>query len=53
MVEVDALRDALRDLFAIYSYTIDKPSRGSVRFQGHFLCDPGECFDELRRRFEE
>jgi membrane-associated protease RseP (regulator of RpoE activity) len=53
MEEVDALRDALRDLFAIYSYTIDKPAPGNIRFQGHFLCDLEECFDELRRRFEE
>ncbi|MGB3713096.1 MAG: hypothetical protein WA996_01585, partial [Candidatus Promineifilaceae bacterium] len=52
MEEVDALRDALRDLFSIYSYTIDKPARGNVRFQGHFLCELEECFDELRQRFE-
>ncbi len=52
MEEVDALRDALGDLFAIYSYTIDKPAPGNVRFQGHFLCDLVECFDELRERFE-
>jgi membrane-associated protease RseP (regulator of RpoE activity) len=53
MEEVDALRDALRDLFSIYSYTIDKPAPGSVSFRGHFLCDLEECFDELRGRFEE
>ena len=51
--EADALRAALSDLFAITSYTIDKPSPGSVRFAGLFLCELVECFDELRLRFEK
>ncbi len=49
---VDALRQAIADLFAIADTTLDYPDKGLIRFRGRFLCDPGECYDELRRRFE-
>lgn len=49
---VDALRRAIADLFAISDTTLDFPEKGHIRFRGRFLCDPGQCYDELRRRFE-
>ena len=49
---VDELRRAIADLFAITDTTLDYPEKGHLRFRGRFLRDPGECYDELRRRFE-
>ena len=50
--KVEALRLELPDLFSIVDTTLDKPASGQVRFRGHFLQDPVDCFDELRLRFE-
>ena len=49
---VDALRRDMADLFAVSDTTLDYPAKDHIRFRGRFLADPGECFDELRRRFE-
>jgi len=50
--EIDALRRDVADLFAIDDTTLDYPDKGHVRFRGRFRCDPADCYDELRRRFE-
>lgn len=50
---VEALRRELADLFVVHDTTMDKPESGYVRFRGHFLQDPADCFHELRRRFEQ
>ena len=49
---VDALRGALEGLFSLTDTTLDFPEPGQVRFRGYFICDPADCYDELRRRFE-
>lgn len=49
---VEALRHDIADLFIISDTTLDYPDKGHVRFHGRFLCDPVDCYDELRRRFE-
>ncbi len=50
---VDAMRRAIADLFIIFDTTLDYPDKGYVRFRGRFLQDPADCYDELRRRFEQ
>lgn len=50
---VAALAQSIGDLFVRHDTTFDWPARGHVRFRGTFLCDPADCFDELRRRFEQ
>lgn len=50
---VEALRATLDGLFSLTDTTIDHPALGQVRFRGYFICDPAECYDELRRRFEQ
>lgn len=50
--KVEALRNVITDLFTVYDTSLDQPHPGYVRFRGHFLQDPAECFDELRLRFE-
>ncbi|MCL4804174.1 MAG: site-2 protease family protein [Anaerolineae bacterium] len=49
---VDALRQAITDLFLVYDTTLDYPDKGYLRFRGRFLQDPADCFPEMRRRFE-
>ncbi|MCA9994950.1 MAG: site-2 protease family protein [Anaerolineales bacterium] len=49
----EALRRVLGDLFVVHDTTLDRPEAGYVRFRGHFLQDPADCFHELRRRFEQ
>ncbi|HSM58769.1 MAG TPA: site-2 protease family protein [Candidatus Sulfomarinibacteraceae bacterium] len=49
---VDALRSEIVDLFTLLDTTLDWPQSGHVRFRGYFICDPADCFDELRSRFE-
>jgi membrane-associated protease RseP (regulator of RpoE activity) len=49
---VEALRGALEGLFSLTDTTLDFPEPGQVRFRGYFICDPVDCYDELRRRFE-
>jgi membrane-associated protease RseP (regulator of RpoE activity) len=51
--QADALRDRLLDLFVLNDVTVDRPQAGQIRFRGRFLCDLDQCYDELRRRFEE
>lgn len=46
------LRVEMADLFASDSYTLDRPLKGFITFQGQFLCDLTDCFDRLRSRFE-
>ncbi len=50
---VDALRGELEGLFSLTDTTIDFPEPGQVRFRGYFICDPADCYDELRQRFEQ
>lgn len=50
--EIDALRRDIADLFVVEDTTLDYPDKEHVRFRGRFRCDPAECYDELRRRFE-
>lgn len=50
--QADALRRDVADLFELQSYTLDRPQSGHIRFDGRFLCDLNQCFEELRRRFE-
>ncbi len=49
---VEALRGELENLFTLTDTTLDFPEPGQVRFRGYFICDPADCYDELRRRFE-
>lgn len=49
---VEALRAALEGYFSLTDTTLDYPEVGQVRFRGYFVCDPADCYDELRRRFE-
>lgn len=49
---VEALRLALEGLFSITDTTLDFPVPGQVRFRGYFICNPADCYDELRSRFE-
>ena len=49
---VEALRQELDGLFSLTDTTLDHPEPGQVRFRGYFICDPAECYDELRGRFE-
>jgi membrane-associated protease RseP (regulator of RpoE activity) len=49
---VEALRQEISDLFSVIDTTLDKPNLGQVRFRGHFLQEPADCFDQLRERFE-
>jgi hypothetical protein len=49
---VEALRREISDLFSVIDTTLDKPNLGQVRFRGHFLQEPADCFDQLRERFE-
>lgn len=49
---VEALRSALDGLFSLTDTTIDYPEAGQIRFRGYFICDPADCYDELRQRFE-
>lgn len=49
---VEALRQALGDLFVVSDTTLDWPRPGQVRFRGQFNKDPAICYDELRSRFE-
>lgn len=51
--KVEALRGAVAGYFVIHDTTLDQPHPGQVRFRGHFLEDPADCFDELRSRFEQ
>ncbi|MCB8943183.1 MAG: site-2 protease family protein [Ardenticatenaceae bacterium] len=51
--KVEALRQELPDLFSVVDTTLDRPVMGQVRFRGHFLQDPADCFAELKRRFEQ
>jgi membrane-associated protease RseP (regulator of RpoE activity) len=50
--DVNALSRDIGDLFAIDDATADNPAAGYIRLRGRFLCDPSQCYDELRRRFE-
>lgn len=50
--DVDRLQKALDGLFTVNDTTLDFPEPGQLRFRGYFICDPAECYDELRRRFE-
>lgn len=50
--DAEALRHALSGLFLVYDTTLDRPEAGYVRFRGHFLQDPADCFQALRQRFE-
>lgn len=50
---VEALRGELSDLFSLTDTSIDWPHAGHVRFRGYFICDPADCYDELRNRFEK
>ena len=50
--DVAALRQQMADLFTVDSYTLDRPQKGFILFQGQFLCDLTDCFDRLRSRFE-
>ena len=50
--KVEALRLELPDLFTVADTTLDKPVMGQVRFRGHFLQAPVDCFDRLQDRFE-
>lgn len=50
---MESLRLAIEDLFQVSDTTLDYPEPDFVRFRGRFLVDPAECFDELRRRFEQ
>ena len=50
--QVEAIRLAIRHLFAVGDTTLDKPHRGYVRFRGQFLQDSATCYDELRAQFE-
>jgi membrane-associated protease RseP (regulator of RpoE activity) len=49
---IDALRRDIADLFTVDDTTLDYPDKGHVRFRGRFRCDPADCYDELRGRFE-
>lgn len=50
--QVDALRQELAGLFAVADTTLDYPDKGYIRFRGRLLCEPAECYGELRQRFE-
>ena len=50
---IELLRRSFADLFAVTDTTLDDPHPGYVRFRGQFLRDSGECYDELRQRFEQ
>jgi membrane-associated protease RseP (regulator of RpoE activity) len=50
--DVAALRQQMADLFTVDSYTLDRPQKGFILFQGRFLCDLSECFDRLHSRLE-
>ena len=49
---VEALRHELPLFFTVVDTTLDQPVLGQVRFRGHFLQDPVDCFDALRQHFE-
>ena len=49
---VDALRSELDGIFSLTDTTLDFPEPGQARFRGYFICDPAQCYDELRHRFE-
>lgn len=51
--KVDALRRSIADLFVVTDTTLDYPQEDYIRFRGHPQCDLADCFDELRRRFEQ
>ena len=53
MEQADALLKDIADLYAFESMTLDKPEKGHIRFRGRFQCDLSNCFNELRRRFEQ
>jgi len=50
--QVDALRRELDGLFAVADTTLDYPNKGHIRFRGRLLCEPADCYGEIRRRFE-
>lgn len=51
--KVEALRHTISDLFVSHDTTLDHPEPGYVRFRGHFLQDPADCFHKLRQRCEQ
>ncbi len=51
--KVESLRNSISDLFIVSDTTLDNPHEGYVRFRGRFLQAPIDCFDDLRRRFEQ
>jgi membrane-associated protease RseP (regulator of RpoE activity) len=50
---VEALREAISDLFSLTDTTLDYPEPGHVRFRGRFMCELPACYDDLRIRFEQ
>lgn len=50
---VEALRAELDGFFALNDTTLDWPQPGHIRFRGYFICDPADCYDKLRDRFEQ
>ncbi len=50
--QADALRQEITGLFIEESITLDRPEMGYIRFQGRFINDLADCFDDLRERFE-
>jgi membrane-associated protease RseP (regulator of RpoE activity) len=49
---IETLRREIADLFLVYDTTLDHPEEGLFRFRGRFLCAPGDCYPELRQRYE-
>ena len=50
--KADLLYREIADLYEMEDVTQDWPEPGFIRFRGRFTCDPADCFNELRRRFE-
>ncbi len=50
--KVETMRKGIAHLFMVGDTTLDEPHKGFVRYRGRFLCDPADCFDELRVVFE-
>ena len=46
------LSRSIADLYQVRSYTVDQPEPGHIQYRGDFLCKLGECYEELRARFE-
>lgn len=52
LTAVESIREIIHPLFTTVDTTLDWPEPGHFRLRGQFLCDPADCFDDLRAIFE-